>query len=80
MHYLRTHAEQEARKVQGRQAGQAAGRQTKDTFAKHRLWPGRRWYLALELRILIGKKGEQTRVMTKMAGANTSPAGERETR
>ena len=41
----------------GRQAGQAAGRQTKDTFAKSRIWPGRRWYLARELRSLMGGKG-----------------------
>ena len=34
------------KKGHGRQAGQAAGRQTKDTFAKSRLWPVRRGYLA----------------------------------
>ena len=43
------------KKGHGRQAGQAAGRQTKDTFAKSRLWPVRRGYLIRELRSLWGK-------------------------
>ena len=73
MRYLRTHAGQGKADRQDRGQG---GRQ-KTHFAKSRLWPGRRWYLARELRSLMWKKGEQTRVVTERAGEKLSPAEER---
>ena len=52
MHYSSPCKTGRQRKVHGRQAGQVAGRQTKDTFAKSHLWR----YLAWGLRILMGKR------------------------
>ena len=58
------------------QTGITGGRgETKDTFAISRLWPVRRGYLTRELRSLMGeKRGEQTRVVTIIVGANLSLA------
>ena len=55
MRYLRTHAGQGRADRQDRGQG---GRQ-KTHFAKSRLWPGRRWYLARELHSLMGKRGNR---------------------